>query len=107
MIRIKNVSITYRGSKRQVEAVRDVSLELERGKVTSLVGESGSGKSTLLMAIPSLLPPEARLTGSITLEGRELVGLGEQQLQKIRWDQIALVPKGPITPLPPVRALAP
>lgn len=105
MIRIKNVSVTYKGSKRQVEAVRDVSLELERGKVTSLVGESGSGKSTLLMAIPSLLPPEARLTGSITLEGRELVGLGEQQLQKIRWDQIALVPQGAMNSFTPVMSI--
>jgi ABC-type glutathione transport system ATPase component len=102
MIRIENLSVSYEGSQRKIQAVKDVSLDFPKGTVTSLVGESGSGKTTLLMAIPSLLPPEAKITGRISLDGEIITGYSEKKLSFIRWEKIAIVPQGAMNSFTPV-----
>ena len=72
-------------------AVDGVSLEVNRGEIFGIVGESGSGKSTLANAVMGLLPRNASVTGSIRVNGREVVGLGEDELRRMRGDEAAMI----------------
>jgi ABC-type glutathione transport system ATPase component len=107
MISIRNLSITYgrmtsRGRSGETEAVRNVSLSIEKGKLFALAGESGSGKSSVLMAIPGLLPEGTRVSGEILLDGANLLALSEDSLNKLRWRRIALIPQGAMNSFTPV-----
>jgi peptide/nickel transport system permease protein len=102
-VRIKDLGVAYPtpsgGSK---EVLNGVSLDLRSGETLGLVGESGSGKTQTAFAILGLLPAEAVVTsGSITLEGRELLGLRERDLLKIRGREIAYIPQEPMSNLDP------
>lgn len=72
-------------------AVAGVSLALERGEIFGIVGESGSGKSTLANAVMGLLPASATVTGSIKVNGREVVGLGDAALRHMRGKEAAMI----------------
>jgi peptide/nickel transport system ATP-binding protein len=98
LISVRNLSVAYADT----PAVRDVSFDIDEGGFIALVGESGSGKSTISNAILGLLPITATVTGSIQLDGRELIGLTEKQLAGVRGPQIGLVPQDPGTSLNPV-----
>ena len=73
-----------------------------RGEVLAIVGESGSGKSSSSMALLGLLPPNAKVSGSIKLLGRELRGVPERELRKVRGGEIAVIFQEPMTALNPV-----
>ncbi len=75
---------------------------VKRGEVLAIVGESGSGKSSSSMALLGLLPPTARVTGSIKLLGREISELDKRELRKVRGQQIAVIFQEPMTALNPV-----
>jgi peptide/nickel transport system ATP-binding protein len=79
-----------------------LTYSVRRGEVLAIVGESGSGKSSSSMALLGLLPPTARVTGSIQLLGRELAGLGANELRKVRGSEIAVIFQEPMTALNPV-----
>jgi ABC-type glutathione transport system ATPase component len=83
-------------------AVDEVSFALDRNEVLALVGESGSGKSVTAMSLLGLLPGNATVTGSIRLDGRELVGLESKELRAIRGARIAMVFQDPLAALNPV-----
>ncbi|MGC4746710.1 dipeptide ABC transporter ATP-binding protein [Micromonospora sp. DT201] len=83
-------------------AVRNASFELHRGQVLALVGESGSGKSVTAMAALGLLPDTARVSGSITLAGTELIGAEPSLLRDVRGGRIGTVFQEPMTALNPV-----
>ena len=85
-----------------VPAVRGVSLSIGRGEIVGLVGESGSGKSLTALAALRLLPPEARVSGSIRLDGVDLLGLSEREMRRVRGGRIAIVFQEPSTALDPV-----
>ncbi|MCX6047983.1 MAG: ATP-binding cassette domain-containing protein, partial [Chloroflexi bacterium] len=72
ILQYKNLSVRYANG---VQAVRGVSFELYPGECLALVGESGCGKTTLARAVLGLLPTSAQLSGSIQLNGVEIVGL--------------------------------
>jgi ABC-type dipeptide/oligopeptide/nickel transport system ATPase component len=72
-------------------AVDGVSLELRRGEIFGLVGESGCGKSTLANAIMGLLPPFASVSGSVRVNGREVVGLSDAELRSMRGAEAAMI----------------
>ncbi|KAA9159075.1 ABC transporter ATP-binding protein [Amycolatopsis acidicola] len=93
----------YLGSPRGVvKAVDDVSFDLARGEAIGLVGESGSGKSVLSRAIMGLLPRRSETTGSVTFEGRELLGLPRKAMREIWGPRIAMVFQDPGRSLNPV-----
>ncbi|MGW1711921.1 dipeptide/oligopeptide/nickel ABC transporter permease/ATP-binding protein [Streptomyces sp. NPDC002156] len=84
------------------EVISGVTLSLEAGETLGLVGESGSGKTQTAFAILGVLPAEAVVTrGSIRLDGRELLGLGEGELRSVRGTSIAYVPQEPMSNLDP------
>jgi len=85
-----------------VHAVRGVSFSLAPQEVLGIVGESGSGKSVTALAAMGLLPKNARASGSITYAGRELLGLKEKELAKVRGTGIAMIFQDPMTSLNPV-----
>jgi peptide/nickel transport system permease protein len=74
-----------------VQAVRGLALTLNKGECLGIVGESGSGKSVSTLAIPGLLPHNARVRGSIRYEGNELLGLGTPALREYRGKKIGMI----------------
>ncbi|GAA1498475.1 ABC transporter ATP-binding protein [Paeniglutamicibacter kerguelensis] len=89
-----------------VRAVRDVSFQLRPGQRLAVVGESGSGKSALAMSLVGLVPPPGRVaSGSVKLRGRELVGLGDREISKIRGNDIGLVFQDPMAGLDPLKTI--
>jgi ABC-type dipeptide/oligopeptide/nickel transport system ATPase component len=76
---------------RDKAAVADVTLNLRQGEIFGIVGESGSGKSTLANAVMGLLPGNASVTGSIRVNGREVVGLGDEALRQMRGNEVAMI----------------
>lgn len=82
--------------------VRDVSFTLTPGRVLALVGESGSGKSVSAMSVLGLLPPEARVSGSVRFRGEELVGAPDDTLRAVRGAGIGVVFQEPMNSFTPV-----
>jgi len=103
MLELKGVGVEF--GRRRVKALRDIDLTIRDGQRLGLIGESGSGKSVLALAIMGLLPENARLTGSITLDGQELVGLPDGQYARLRGDAMSLVFQEPMTALDPTMAV--
>ena len=86
-----------------MHAVEGVDIDVYPGETVAIVGESGSGKSTTAMAVIGLLAKGGTVAkGSITFDGRELVGLSENELRKVRGNQIGMVPQDPMSNLNPV-----
>jgi peptide/nickel transport system ATP-binding protein len=85
-----------------VHAVRGVSFSIEAGRVLGIVGESGSGKSVTALAVMGLLPPRARVSGSVRYRGRELLGLPDREMRRVRGRHLAMVFQDPVTALNPV-----
>ena len=89
-----------------LRAVNDVSFSLERGEVLGLVGESGSGKTVTGFSILGLIDPPGRIAaGSVKLAGRELVGLPDDALRKLRGRRMAMVFQDPMMTLNPVLSI--
>ena len=91
MLEIEGVSIRFGDNP---EAVSDTTFTVGDGDRLAVVGETGSGKSVLLLAALGLLPASARVTGSIRLNGRELLGCREREFNQIRGKEIAYIPQG-------------
>ena len=83
-----------------IHAVHDVSFRVEAGEMFGIAGESGSGKSVLTQAILGLIP-QAEVTGELIFEGRNLVGLEQAELQKIRGARIGMIYQDPMSSLHP------
>ena len=99
---VEDLHVTFPGSDGDVRAVRGVSYELRRGEILGIVGESGSGKSAGAEAVMGLLPPSAAVTGSVRLEGEELLGLGDRGLSRVRGERISMIFQDPLSALTPV-----
>ena len=83
-------------------AVIDMNLGLAAGKVTAIVGESGSGKSTTALGLMSLLASNARMSGSVTVKGEEMINAKATVLQRFRGKEVAYIFQEPMTALNPL-----
>jgi peptide/nickel transport system ATP-binding protein len=102
ILRVDNLAVAYQVGGRWLDAVRDVSLEIQRGKTYGLVGESGSGKTTIAMAIMGFLGPQGKVRqGKIEFDGQSLLDLNPAQMRRVWGNQISLVPQNPLSALNP------
>ncbi|GAA2666346.1 ABC transporter ATP-binding protein [Actinoplanes palleronii] len=102
LLRVEDLSVTFRSGAGPVTAVRGISYDVRPGEVLGIVGESGSGKSVSSLAVMGLLPGTATITGSATFQGRQLLGLGDKQISRIRGSRLAMVFQDPLSALTPV-----
>ena len=106
LLEIRDLSVAFMtGHGDAFEAVSGIDLTVRAGELHGVVGESGSGKSVTMLAVMGLLSPGARLSGSIRLDGTELVGLSERQMRKIRGARIGYIFQDPMTALNPLMTI--
>ena len=100
----RNIEVSFKVEGGVVEAVRDVSFQLHRGETIAIVGESGSGKSVTARTIMRLLTKRARVGArtSITLGGRDIVALSENEMRKLRGNDLTMIFQEPMSSLNPV-----
>ena len=105
VIEVEDLGIRLNTSRGPAQAVRDVSFSLKRGETLGLVGESGCGKSITALALMGLLPDGAVVSGSIQLDGRELVKLSDADYCKLRGNRISMIFQEPMTALNPMHTI--
>ena len=101
LLQVERLAVTFLTPRGTVRAVRDASLEVNRGELVGLVGESGCGKSTTAFAVMGYLPGTARLEGRILLDGRDLAHVKASELRRLRGNRIAMVYQDPALSLNP------
>ncbi|HZS64182.1 MAG TPA: ABC transporter ATP-binding protein [Xanthobacteraceae bacterium] len=107
LLQVKDLSVAFRHDGREMLAVDRASFDIARGETVALVGESGSGKTVTALSVMKLLPyPAARhLSGSVLFKGRELLGLPEHEIRKVRGDDITIIFQEPMTSLNPLHTI--
>lgn len=98
LVSIQGLSVAFNG----VLVLRGVDLTLQKGEALGLVGESGSGKSVTWLAALGLLPRYANVSGSVRLDGREILGAPASQLDQVRGGRVAMIFQDPASALNPV-----
>jgi peptide/nickel transport system ATP-binding protein len=99
---VENLTVRFPTADGVVQAVTDLSYSLEQGKTLGIVGESGSGKSVSSMAIMGLHDyKRTQMSGSIRVGGREIVGLSNDKMQKVRGNDVAMIFQDPLSSLHP------
>ena len=104
VLEVKDLRVHYATPEGDVIAANGVSFNIRRGELLGLVGESGCGKTTVAMAILRLVQPPGRIIGGqAILNGTtDLLSLSKQELRRVRWRDIALIPQGAMNSLNPV-----
>ncbi len=102
-LEVKNLRISFRTNNGKVQAVRDISFDLEKGRTLAIVGESGSGKSVTSRAIMGILAANSIIEGGeIVYDGKDLLNINEDEMYKIRGDKIAMIFQDPLSSLNPI-----
>jgi len=103
ILEVKDLVVHYFSGKKRIHAVNHVSLTVHRGEIMGVVGESGSGKSTLAMAVMRILPPNARIVGGhVFFDGVDMVSAGQEELRRILWRRMSIIPQAALNALNPV-----
>src|ERR1700716_1035521 len=103
LLAVRNLTTVFDLPSGAVAAVDDVSFEIRAGETLGLVGESGSGKSVTALSIMRLVQPPGRIaSGRLWFKGRDLMTLGEREMQSVRVAEISLIFQEPMTALNPV-----
>jgi oligopeptide/dipeptide ABC transporter ATP-binding protein len=105
LLQVENLSVALPTRTGYHKAVDGVSFAVDAGEVLGIAGESGSGKTMTALSLFGLLPNGAETSGSIRLDGTDLLGLNNKQLQAIRGRQIAMVSQDPATSLHPILSI--
>ena len=102
LLEVKDLHTSFFTDAGEVRAVNGVSFTLERSKILGIVGESGSGKSVTAYSIMQILAAAGKIvSGSIKLDGQELVGAGEKVMKEVRGNRISIIFQDPMTSLNP------
>lgn len=102
LLSVRNLVVDYEIDGRRVRSLDSASLEVDAGQVVAVVGESGSGKSTLGLAIARLLASNATyVSGSVTLDGREVATASPSMLRALRESVVSYIFQNPISALDP------
>ena len=104
LIEVNHLSVTFYNGKDENHAVQDVTFRIKKGEVLGIVGESGSGKSVSAMSIMQLIPyPPGKITGGeIIFKGENLLDKTEEEMMKIRGNQISVIFQEPMTSFNPL-----
>jgi peptide/nickel transport system ATP-binding protein len=104
VLEIENLCIQYVTDDGTVEAVNGVNICVDKGKTLGLVGETGAGKTTTALSILRLIPhpPGKVVSGSIQLEGLNIMDVSEKEMEKIRGGEVSMIFQDPMTALNPV-----
>ena len=107
ILEIKDLVVEYHTDDAVIHAVNGINLTVKQGETIGLVGETGAGKTTIARAILRILPtPPAKLhSGSIVFEGRDIIGLTEREMRKVRGNKIAMIFQDPMTALNPIKRI--
>lgn len=104
ILEIKDLIVKFRTDDGVVEAINGLSFSIGRERTLGLVGETGAGKTTTALSILNLVPnPPGKIEGgSITLDGKDVLSMSEQELERMRGNEIAMIFQDPMTALDPV-----
>lgn len=103
LLEVKDLRVSFNTYNGEVQAVRGVTFDINKGETLAIVGESGSGKSVATKAIMRLLPvPQSEIKdGQVIFEGEDLIGKSEKEMRKIRGKEISMIFQDPMTSLNP------
>jgi peptide/nickel transport system ATP-binding protein len=102
LLELRRLAVSFATDDGTVQAVDGIDLALQRGRTLGLVGESGCGKSVTSLAVMGLLPPEnARVSGEVHFEGRDLLKIAPNELRDLRGARLAMIFQEPMTSLNP------
>jgi peptide/nickel transport system ATP-binding protein len=101
VLQVTNLRVEFPGLLRTVKAVRGINLDVASGTVMGLVGESGSGKSMTAMAALGLIPEPGVVSGSVKVDGFEVVGKSDRDLAQLRGGEAAMIFQNPMKALNP------
>lgn len=104
LLDIQDLSVEFRTDDGVVKAVNNMNIQIERGKTLGLVGETGAGKTTTALSVLHLVPdpPGIITSGSIMLDGEDMLRAGKHKLQKLRGSLVSMIFQDPMTSLDPV-----
>jgi peptide/nickel transport system ATP-binding protein len=102
LLEVTDLAISIPTENGVIEAVRGISLAVAPGETIGIVGESGSGKTMLALSVLGLLPRRAQVTGSVRLDGEELLQASEAHWRQVRGNRVAMVFQDPMTALNPM-----
>lgn len=101
MVQVKDLHVAFSDHGQLEEAVHGISFTIDDGEIVGIVGESGSGKTQTALAMAGLSPRHAQLTGEISIDGKNLVGMSRDDLRSMQGNEIAMVFQEPMTSLNP------
>ncbi len=105
-LEVTDLATRFRTDDGIVRAVAGVSFSLDKGRTLGVVGESGSGKSVTFLSVMGLLDPrQSEVTGSVLLDGEQMLAASKSRLQQIRGSKIGMIFQDPMTSLNPVKSI--
>lgn len=108
VLSVKDLRVHFNNASDERFAVNGISFDIFEGEIVGLVGESGSGKSVTAMSISGLLPKErAKISGSITLDGKEIFNCSEKEMRSLQGDEVGVVFQEPMSAMDPLIKIGP